>query len=208
MHRSPELKTSAVTILLAAGRSRRFGADKRLYQVEGSSLLKRSISTSLALTLRTLVVLRPDDKSIIDELLGDFQNDPNIEIVFAEDADLGMGHSLSFAVKHLQSLSVEENNFPFYEVQAALVMLADMPWVSPETIAKVVASFSAGKIIIPTCKKVWGHPILFSSKWFSSLERLTGDNGAKRLLQSNKEALVEIEVEDEGILRDVDRPLA
>jgi molybdenum cofactor cytidylyltransferase len=199
-----EISQPVVAIVLAAGSSRRFGSDKRLHVIEGVNLLQRSLSKPLAMNIPTLVVLRPSDKGNVSDLLGSYLKDPRVELLFAADADRGMGHSLACAARYLVDDCTEKRNPNFREMIAALVLLADMPWIKLESIANIVGAYSEKKIVIPTYKNEWGHPILFSRRWFDDLEKLSGDRGAKHLLQANRDALIELQVGDEGIFRDVD----
>jgi len=89
---------------------------------------------------------------------------------------------------------------------AALVALADMPWIKSETYLAVAASTLAGQVCIPTYRGRRGHPVGFGSQFFGSLERLSGDYGASRLILDNPEKVNELPVEDPGIYRDVDHP--
>src|SRR5688572_28597768 len=107
-------------VVLAAGSSRRFGSDKRKHQLaNGSTLLEQTLSNlQPAFTLRMLV-LRPGD----EELAAHWQS--HWKIVIAADASLGMGRSLAAAVPYFQAWS------------GAVIALADMPWVSRDTVQAI-----------------------------------------------------------------------
>lgn len=206
MKKLSDVSKRVAAIVLAAGSSRRFGADKRLYAIEDANLLQRSLSKPLALEIPTLVVLRPADKDNIENLLGDYVEDPRVEVLFAEDSKRGMGHSLACAAHYVGNGYDGKRKPIFCGITAALVLLADMPWIKLETITRIVSAYSENKVVIPTFKNEWGHPILFSRYWFGSLEKLSGDRGAKPLLQANRNALIELQVNDDGIFRDIDVP--
>lgn len=201
-----DVATPVVAIILAAGASRRFGSDKRLYAIDGVNLLQRCLAKPLAMNIPALVVLRPSDRHSIKELLGHYSEDPNVELLFANDAEQGMGHSLACAAHYLNGNDHQQRRSCFREPVAALVLLADMPWIKLESIAKIMDAYSANKIVVPTCNSHWGHPILFSRRWFGDLAQLAGDRGAKSVLKTNGGALIELEVSDEGIFRDIDEP--
>ncbi len=109
-------------IMLAAGSSRRFGADKRLFVADQLPMLQQSLSKPLSFNLPTWLLLKPADKHCLPELLGDWFNHPKLTIAYAEEAEKGMGHSLAYGVSLLSA------------VDAVLVFLADMPWIKPCTI--------------------------------------------------------------------------
>ena len=114
-------------IVLAAGRSRRFGSDKRQYRLGQQNLLQLSLSKPLALGLPTTLVLRTDDSEQLAALVGDFIYQPNLSIAYAADADAGMGHSLACAARGMTGFD------------QVLVLLADMPWVTADTIGLLLA---------------------------------------------------------------------
>ena len=95
---------------------------------------------------------------------------------------------------------------------AVLVLPADMPWVSAETVRHIVETArdetggdSASRIVVPVLPDGRrGHPVSFGAGHLPALARLTGDRGARVLLDAHP--LRTITVADAGILRDVDMP--
>ena len=156
-------------IMLAAGRSRRFGdEDKRTVQLSnGRSVLESTLESVRGTVESTLVVLRPDDLNLIDLL--DARED--VSVVICQDADLGMGHSLAAGAR--QAI---RGRF-----RGAFVMLADMPYVAPETLSALIRKFDATvesegpAIIQPEHEGKPGHPVLFDRAYFEELTELTGD---------------------------------
>lgn len=182
-----------VAVVLAAGSSRRFGADKRRHLLGNTSLLQQVVAKPLALGLPTLLVLRPgDDAKALSGALGD---GGQLQFCYARSAAQGMGHSLASAVASLEA-----------NAQGVLVMLADMPWVDLGSIAQLLEHFREDKIIVPSYQGHRGHPVLFSSRWFSALQALSGDRGARQILRDNPESVVTVAVDDRAILLDVDLP--
>lgn len=51
-----------------------------------------------------------------------------------------------------------------------------------------------------------GHPVVFGRTFWPELMRLTGDEGARSVLRSHRDCCVLLEVDDAGVLRDVDTP--
>ncbi len=88
-----------------------------------------------------------------------------------------------------------------------IVALADMPWVLPETIARVAAAVTEGApVAAPFHRGERGHPVGFGRVCHSALAALTGDEGAKSIVAAHRDSLARIDVDDPGILRDVDTP--
>ncbi|OCR24774.1 molybdopterin-guanine dinucleotide biosynthesis protein MobA [Pseudomonas syringae] len=106
----------------------------------------------------------------------------------------GMGDSIAAAV------AVEP------DCRGWLVVLGDMPFILPETLSNVVASLREDCISVPLHQGVRGHPVGFGRELGPALMTLTGDQGAKRLFKTSRVQL--IEVDDPGVLWDVDTPEA
>ncbi|MBK7645663.1 MAG: nucleotidyltransferase family protein [Betaproteobacteria bacterium] len=180
-----------VGILLAAGSSRRFGADKRLYPLaDGTPMALASARHLAAICPRTIVVIRPDD-SVLAELLAA----EGLETVVCESAAQGMGHSLSCGVAASPNAA------------GWLVALADMPFIQPASYHAVLRALYDGALMArPVFDKMMGHPVGFGADSYSRLISLTGDQGGKVILAADPTLLVTCPVNDPGIIHDVDRP--
>lgn len=186
---------SIVAVMLAAGSSRRYGADKRRSQVAGRPLLQQSLSIPLSRGLPTLLVLKPEDELSLEELLGPWYGNDRLTLVYAQQAEQGMGHSLAAAVSAAG------------DYEGLLVMLADMPYLRPRTVDRLCDAFAEGAIVVPQSGGRQGHPVLFSRRFFPALQQLSGDTGARRVLQENTACIRRVEVQDLGIHQDIDYPL-
>jgi molybdenum cofactor cytidylyltransferase len=93
-----------------------------------------------------------------------------------------------------------------------MVVLADMPFIRQETIGSLVRHFRHSKkpapIVFPQwgSAKVRGHPVIFHHDYRAELEALQGEKGASSILLRHHDALDPLEVEDSGVLSDIDRP--
>jgi molybdenum cofactor cytidylyltransferase len=185
-------------ILLAAGSSSRFGSDKRSYPVNGVPMLQRTLGVLVDAVRSVTVVLKQCDRDILPQLLGEFSNDPRVLPLLLDHPAAGIGSNLALAVAHLPA-----------ECAGVLVMLADMPYVQSQTVQAVADSFNVGKIIAPVFSgddgnEQRGHPVLFARQFFQELELLTGDSGARSVLQRHADSILYLPVPDAGILRDID----
>ena len=196
-----------IGIILAAGKSTRFGSDKRRSLLtNGCSVLEQTIKNTSAAVEQCIVVLRANDQPFADDLRQAINN-PAIKFFLAPDSAAGMAHSLANIIGQLPTCD------------GAMIFLGDMPYLEDTTIKQLLAAFEERKkeapIIVPTMltvdkegalEKLSGHPVIFSSVYFQELTQLTGDNGAKPIITAHKDRVTRITVEDQGILKDVDRP--
>ena len=179
------------TVLLAAGKSSRFGANK-LYQSlpNGLTVLESAIQPYLGATdSLTLVV------SQIDDLNAKLANQYALQLLVANDANLGMGHSLAAGVRAMQY------------ADGWIIGLGDMPLLQPASVAAVAMALSAGSALVTLAHQAQrGHPVGFSKVHGAALMAAQGDVGAKHILKAHADTAVVIETDDAGILIDVDRP--
>jgi molybdenum cofactor cytidylyltransferase len=93
------------------------------------------------------------------------------------------------------------------EADGYLVALADMPFVRPSSIAAVRDALAAGALIAaPYFRARRGHPVGIAGSLRAELERLSGDEGARKILAAREKELVKVPVGDPGVVRDIDRP--
>jgi molybdenum cofactor cytidylyltransferase len=185
-------------IVLAAGRSRRFGGDKRKAKLPNSKMLiQQSVETALSCFDVVTLVLRCGDNEFSTEL-SLLINNPKLSIFHAPNSSLGMGHSLGSSIQ-------EVNHW-----EGVFVFLADMPYLRQATIHHLKETFTANQmsnpIVAPTFEGHLGHPVGFAACYFDELAALTRDKGAKSVMNANTEKLVEVTVDDPGVLKDVDTP--
>ena len=178
-------------ILLAAGSSRRFGSNKLLAPLaDGAPLAVVAASRLIAAVPESIAVVRPGD----DELAALFAG-KGLRIVECADAECGMGHSLAAGVAAART------------ADAWLIALADMPEIKDSTLAALVAQLAAGSaLVVPFHNGQRGHPVGFAAEFGPELLSLRGDAGARDLLARHALALTRLDVDDPGILIDVDTP--
>ena len=181
-------------ILLAAGQGKRFdpsGRQHKLLQVlpSGLNIVSTSASNLQQVFPQSWAVLA-DQSSAIQASLQAL----NFPTYFCADAALGMAHSLRAGIEQLPA-----------DVDAFVLALADMPFVSVKTLMVIRDSLAKGAdIVVPVYRGQRGNPVGFSRKHLPDFHSLRGDRGARQLLQT--QPVTEIEVDDCGILQDIDRP--
>lgn len=112
------------------------------------------------------------------------------EIVLIEST--GMGDSIAAGVAACPLLS------------GWLIVLGDMPFILPTSIERVVAEIADDAVSVPVHQGEFGHPVGFGRSFGAALMALSGDRGAKALFAQAR--VVEVVVDDPGVLWDVDVP--
>lgn len=177
-------------LMLAAGYSRRFGADKRrLALSDGRSLLSASLALPCSMLEEVWLVLRPD------EAPAELDLPTGVRIVQNPATAQGMGHSLAAGAERLLAESGAE---------AAAIFLADMPSIRRDSLETLIAHSSANTIVLPSYQGKRGHPVLFGRVFWPQLATLSGDAGARPVLEQNPEAVYIVELDDPGVLQDID----
>lgn len=177
------MKASAV--VLAAGGARRFGSDKLAADLDGKSVLQHVLDGLATFDFHEIVMVTRPDRTIVA---------PGVRRIDNPHPDDGMGRSLSIGVS---SLALAD---------AAFIVLADMPFLPRDIFGQLVVSLANHDIVVPRYHGQAGHPVLFSSVCFADLRCLEGDRGARALIDSGRYRVHFMDVDSDGVLRDVDRP--
>lgn len=92
------------------------------------------------------------------------------------------------------------------QAQGWLVLPADLPLIRPETLLQVAQALQMHAVVVPTWRGERGHPVGFTASCRDALLALTGDSGARAVVQRYGAHL--LPVEDAGCVHDVDTPQA
>jgi molybdenum cofactor cytidylyltransferase len=183
-----------VAIVPAAGRSARFGGPKLVADVDGAPLLDRTLAALLDVpAVDRVVVVTANGATMTDvaRLL-----DPRVTTVINPDPSPGMLSSIQVGVAAA--------------VEADILMLlpADMPFVAPSSVARVAAAAvrAPDAIVVPTHDGQRGHPIAMPARLRALILHARPDSTLKDVLANSGAPREELELDDTGILRDVDVP--
>jgi len=190
----PTASASAAAVVLAAGKGSRFGGDKLMAVLPtGERVIDAVMEKVTRVFSDYICVVRKDDSALQSHL-----QEKQWKWVIAEMADEGMSRSLNGGV----------DVFP--NAAGWLFVLADMPFVLVPTLVTLKNSLENARdlprIVIPQCYGRAGNPVGLSQCFGAELRRLSGDVGARSIVQRNAEAKLIIDVEDEGIFHDIDVP--
>jgi molybdenum cofactor cytidylyltransferase len=180
-------------IILAAGRSTRFGeANKLLEEIDGEPMVARVAALALASRARPVIVVTGFEAERVAAALDGF----DVTLMLNPDYAQGMSTSLRAGLRALSA-----------EADGALILLGDMPRVDPSVLEALLAAFAANgaeSICVPVHAGRSGNPVLWGRAYFSAMMQLSGDRGAKQLMRLHPGNVVEVEVETNSIFEDVD----
>ena len=165
--------THPAILLLAAGQSRRLGRPKQLLEHNGETLLTKTVNAALGIDAAPVIVVLGAHAEQLKHLLAD----PNLTIIQNPDWQEGMASSIR------QGLTVMTNRFP--ESDGVIIMVCDQPGLDTQTLQQLIdlhrttglpaaAASYAGRL---------GTPAIFHASLFSDLMKLSGDRGARQLIQ-------------------------
>jgi len=187
--------SAPVGVVLAAGESRRFGAQKLVADLAGEPLLQHSIRCLLEGGATVVVVVTPpaEGQRILKERVPLF-GDPRVRPIVNPDPALGMFSSVRYGI----ALAANE---------PIVLLPGDMPFVRAATVAAVLAEFARSReIVAPRFQGKRGHPLALPTWLSKAILRSGGETNLKDLLASHEDRRVYVDVDDPGILRDVDTP--
>lgn len=171
-------------IILAAGLSRRMGRPKLLLDWGGQPVIRRAVEQIKAGGLDELIVVVGREARAVRKALSGLP----VRFVRNPNPEAGQGSSIACGVSALQP-----------SVEATLIALGDQPTLPPEVIPRLLESFrQTGKpIVAPGYRGVQGNPVLFAAAVFPELRALTGDRGARTVVEKDpaRVSLVPFEVQ-------------
>jgi len=185
-----------VGLLLAAGQGARFGGDKLLAPISTRSANGSASAPLGAVAAGNLVDAIPGSIAIVrprDALLAAHFTGAGLRVVTCMNAGDGMGATLACGIAAAA------------DADGWVIALADMPWIAPATIRAIADAVGSGAdIVAPSYRGQRGHPVGFSRRHRDALASLTGDAGARWVIERHIDRLTWIDVDDDGVVRDVD----
>jgi molybdenum cofactor cytidylyltransferase len=182
-------------IVLAAGRSTRMGPINKLTaELDGTPLVRHAAAAACGCGASpVLVVTGHEAKAVQDALAG-------LPVLFVHNPDFAQGLA--------SSLRIGIGAVPA-GIDGAVVLLGDMPAVTATLVRRLIAAFGAepaAVAAVPVHDGEWGNPVVLAASLFPDVAALDGDAGARKLLQSRRDAVVEVAVSDAAVTLDVDTP--
>lgn len=178
-------------LVLAAGKSSRYGASKQLETYDGISLVARAVRLAeQTCGSQSVLVLGNDWRSVAASC-------SPLQGFFVVNPEFTAGISTSIAAGMRSICHVAD---------AVLVMLADQPLITTEHLQALASDWerNPGSIIASHYSNTLGPPAIFPQKHFAALEKLEGDKGARQILQTAGDEVRKIDFADGAV--DIDTP--
>ena len=181
-------------VVLAAGLSSRMGFNKLTTEVSGKPLVRHAAEAALAGGLDPVIVVTGHDPAAVEKALAGL----NVTFAFNEDFASGLSSSLRRGIATLPPDCV-----------GAMILLGDMPGVTASLVERLNSAFDpeAGAAI---CVAGWrgrrGNPVLWARRFFGEMSMLSGDAGARSLIERHGAQVRVVEGDDDGPVKDIDTP--
>jgi molybdenum cofactor cytidylyltransferase len=184
-------------IILAAGLSSRFEAGpeetKLVISLFSKPLVRHVADAALASRARPILVVTGHAAAQVEAALKNL----DLSFVFNPDYRTGLAGSLKAGIAGLPESAT-----------GVVILLADMPFVSPGLIDRLIQAFGesarAPLAVVPVRAGLRGNPVLIGRGLFDNINRLEGDRGARTLLEAAGKDVLECLVDDDAIEIDID----
>jgi len=192
---APEPRRPRVAaVVLAAGMSSRMAPRNKLLLPDraGKPMIARVVDNALSAKARPVLVVTGHQSDAIQAALGGRP----VSYVPAPGYADGLSASLKAGIAALPT-----------DAAAAVVCLGDMPLVTGRMIDRLIDLYDPDEgrlIVVPTHHGKQGNPILWDRRFFPEILALGGDVGARFLLARHAEAVAEVEIDSDAVLRDFD----
>jgi molybdenum cofactor cytidylyltransferase len=184
----------AVAVVTAAGSAERFGGKKLLTPIDGAPLLDHTIDALLDGGVAEVIVVVGKDARAELERDVNAMLDPRVRAVENPDPSRGMFSSIQEGVAQAQG-------------DAILVMPGDMPFVSPETVRTVIDAYARKPAIVsPRYRGKRGHPVALPALLRDEIRAADPGATLHDVIHAHVDMRVDVDVEDPGVVRDIDRP--
>lgn len=169
-------------IILGAGKASRMGKDKLNLKLENKSIIETVIENAKESKLDELVLV-----------YGKYDINTDINKLYNADFEQGMSTSIKKGLEN-------------FEGDAVMILLGDMPYVTPNIIDKLCDEFISDNkaIAVPVFNGKRGNPVIIGRKYFKELLENEGDKGARAIIKSNPNDIHWVEVMDNSIFVDID----
>lgn len=203
-----EVMRRVTAVILAAGEGRRMGQLKQLMPWGGGTVLGQTLRQAAGSLVHDVVVVTGHEAAAVAAAMAaeiaQFEGRPQPRMV--HNPQYQSGEMLSSLQQAVRRLVTDEGTM--WPPTAVLVLLADQPMVSSETINQILCAYwqGCGDLIAPTYQGQRGNPVLIGRRYFAELLALPVGSAPRALLQAHASAVYLLPVETDTILHDLDTP--
>jgi molybdenum cofactor cytidylyltransferase len=178
-------------LVLAAGRSTRMGSPKALVELEGRPLVEHLLAPPLLREFGDVVVVLGHHADVLRPVVARL----GYRHVVNPDPDRGRTGSVHAGLRMLRAA-----------VRAVFVQPVDCPIILPQTYAALAAAIGSAGVVIPSYRGKRGHPPLLAATMIPRILAARPEESLRDLLQAPEVDCRLVEVDDPGVLLNVDRP--
>lgn len=177
-------------VLLAAGRSTRFGANKLLADFHGRPMICCALEAAKALNASRTIVITGCGK------IAQLADAQGFGVVVNDAQQMGQSHSIHLGVQAMR------------EMEAVLLMVCDQPYLTGASLERLAQRYACSPQGIACLRDSThsGNPAVFSRRYFAELLALEGDRGAKGVLRAHEDDLLVVQTVRPDELADADTP--
>lgn len=174
-------------LVLAAGAASRFGSAKQLLNYRGRSLVQHCIDKANRLCPGRVFVVLGANQELIEPLISD------AKIIRNHDWQQGLGVSIAAGIDNIDPQS-----------DGLLILLADQVSLTTDELNLLLDAFDGSNTVAAQYAGRRGVPAIFPPSLYAELKALSGDSGAKALLQRSDINITEIDLPSGAM--DIDTP--
>ena len=182
-------------IIMASGKSKRMGTNKLLLEYRGITFIENTLEKVLKENFYEFAIVISDKKvkKKVQDYMKNLETDEKkTYVIDNKKSEKGQSESIKIGLKTLGKC----DGYMFFS--------CDQPFLTSDTIKKILKNFNPGRITIPEYDGKRSLPVIFGKNFKNELLKLEGDTGGKTVISNHpdKIRIVEIENSDEG--RDID----
>jgi molybdenum cofactor cytidylyltransferase len=187
----PDPQQTIFAAVLAAGHSSRFGTTKQAVPLNGVPLVRRALDAATEVCENRVITVIGHDAAVVLKAM----NANSGFVVVNEDYEKGLGSSIATAARVC-----------YGSADALLLLLADQPLVTAQHLQQLIDTWSGSRdeIVATAYSGTQGPPVLFPHGAFDALRSLTGDRGARTILNDSRFSLKTVQFEQAAV--DIDTP--
>ncbi len=184
-------ESNIAALVLAAGEGKRFGRTKALIEIDGVNFLHRVVDSLRTGGLESITVVGGADADEVKNAAKILR----VHFVLNRDWQTGQFSSLKAGVMSLAN-----------QPDGLMIALVDHPFIKPKTCSLLIEKFSEnrGKVVLPVHDNRRGHPIIIPGEVIEEVKKSSPDANLRQIIGKHHELVVELPVNDAGILKDID----